>query len=443
MRALFFAIGLPIMTALAATDPAGAGAFTAAMQTVSIPGTAGATLSTDVFFPRNASGGVEAAAKPCPVIVLGHGFSQAKSNHTNQGLHWASRGYVVLIPNLAGGSDHSRNADDLSKCIDWIIARHGDAASPFFSAIRTGRIGVTGHSAGGLSSLVAATRDPRIRAVAPMDPVDNNSLGVNALPGLGVAVAITYSEPSLCNSSGSASALYAAAPPQKRGLKIIGANHTDPQDPAGVLSIITCGAASTARQMLYRRYVTGWLEYFLKGDESYAPWVFDLAGGQTAADLAANRITYARTPPVSAVAQWRATHFGVNAGTPGIAGPAADPDGDQIANLVEYALALDPLAPSAGGLPSASVVTVTGDGYLAITFPRATMATDATVAVEVSADLATWTPGSTYSAAGSTPDTAATTEVAHTGLGIETITVRDKTPLAAAPRFMRLRVTLP
>ena len=61
----------------------------------------------------------------------------------------------------------------------------------------------------------------------------------------------------------------------------------------------------------------------------------------------------------------------------------------------------------------------------------------------VSPDLAVWTPGSTYAAAGSTPDTAATTEVAHTGLGIETIVVRDNTPVTTSPRFMRLRITLP
>ena len=114
----------------------------------------------------------------------------------------------------------------------------------------------------------------------------------------------------------------------------------------------------------------------------YVPCV---AGGQMAADLAANKITYARTPPASPFAEWQAIHFGA------AAPPLVDPDGDALPNAVEYALALDPLAPSAW--PAGSLVAAGGRQHLAITFTRASMATDATITVEVSGDLATWTPG--------------------------------------------------
>ena len=439
MLAVLFATGL-MSQANSATDPAQTGPFLTVKETVNIPGTVGATLSTDVFYPRDAAGNVAPPAAPCPVIVLGHGFSQSKSQHTNQGLHWASRGFIVLIPNFAGGSDHSRNADDLSKCLDWIVARNSDAASRYFHAVRVARMGATGHSAGGMSALVAASRDARIRAVAPMDPVDNNNLGVNALASVTIPVAITYSEPSSCNANGSASVLLQAAPAAKRGIKIVGANHTDPQDPAGALSIFTCGAANTTRQMLYRRYVTGWFEYYLKADPSYAPYVFDLAAGQTAADLAANRITYTRIPPQSARAEWRTTNFGDDAPNDTIAGPAADPDGDGLVNYVEYALALDPLAPSAHLAPFASLVPIAADSYGAITFSRATMATDVSITVEISPDLLSWTPGSSYAASGSTPNTAVTSEVSHLGSGIEAIAVRDNQPTLGARKAFRLKI---
>lgn len=431
---------LSLPCAVAATDPGQAGAFTAAQETVSVPGTVGATLSTDVFYPRDATGNVAPAAAPCPVIVLGHGFSQSKSQHTNQGLHFASRGFIVLIPNFAGGSDHSRNADDLSKCLDWIVARNSDAASRYFRNVRVTRMGATGHSAGGLSAIVAASRDSRIRALAPMDPVDNANLGVNALASVTIPVAITYSEPSACNANGSATVLLQAAMPHKRGIKIVGANHTDPQDPAGILSIITCGSPNSTRQMLYRRYVTGWFEYYLKADPSYAPYVFDLGGGQTAADIAANRITYTRVPPASAIGEWRATNFGADAANEEIAGPLADPDNDGLINFAEYALGLDPLAPSAERAPFAALVRIGGEPYGAITFTRATMAIDVAITVEVSPDLAAWTPGSRYAATGSTPNTSVTTEVLHTGSGIETITVRRNLPTTAQPTFFRLKI---
>lgn len=323
----------------------------------------------------------------------------------------------MLIPNFAGGSDHSRNADDLSKCLDWIVARNSDGASRYFGAVRTTRMGATGHSAGGMSALVAASRDRRIRAVASMDPVDNNNLGVNALASVTIPVAITYSEPSSCNANGSATLLYAAAPGAKRGIKIVGANHTDPQDPAGAVSIFTCGSANAARQTLYRRYMTGWFEYYLKSDASYAPFVLNLAGGQTAADLAANRITYARTPPTSALSEWRATNFGDDAANEEIAGPAADPDSDGLRNFGEYALALDPLTSSAEKAPFAGLVRQGSAAYGAITFTRATMATDVAMTVELSSDFATWTPGSTYSAAGSVPNTDGRRESGSHGIG--------------------------
>jgi hypothetical protein len=121
---------------------------------------------------------------------------------------------------------------------------------------------------------------------------------VAALAAVNVAVAITWSEPSSCNANGSAEDLYAATRGVRRGIKIVGANHTDPQDPAGVLSILACGGANSNRQALYRRYMAGWFEYHLRGDSSYAPWILNYPGGQLAADLAANRITYQAVVPL-------------------------------------------------------------------------------------------------------------------------------------------------
>jgi predicted dienelactone hydrolase len=123
---------------IAASDPSANGQFSTVRQAVSIPGTQGQTLDTDLYFPGTATE-VSAAAQCCPVIVLGHGFSQSKSQHVNQGLHLASRGYIVLIPNSNSGSDHSRFADDLRKCIDWIEARNQDAGSIFFGRVRADR----------------------------------------------------------------------------------------------------------------------------------------------------------------------------------------------------------------------------------------------------------------------------------------------------------------
>jgi hypothetical protein len=89
-------------------------------------------------------------------------------------------------------------------------------------------------------------------------------------------------------------------------------------------------------------------------------------------------------------------------------------------------------------------VATNSQRYLAITFPLVTAASDITYRIEASGDLQTWLPGCTYSGTNRLTTTQHTTEFSHAGTGLETITVRDRTPLeAASQRFLRLRVTEP
>ncbi len=284
---------LLLRCAAGATDPATHGPFPAGRQTVFIPGEEQHALATDVFFPGTATGGVAAAAGPCPALVLGHGFLQSKACHEQQGILLATRGFIVLIPAFNKAADHRRNGRELSRCLDWLSGQQTNPAALFFQRVRLDRLGAAGHSAGGLSALLAAADDPRIRALSLMDPVDKDKLGLDALSRLSLPVAMTWSEPSSGNNHGSAQRLFAATTGSGRGVKIVGANHTDAQNPSGWLCRLVCGAAEPRRQHLYDRYLVGWFEYHLHDDAAYASWVFDLPGGQVAADLAAGRITYA------------------------------------------------------------------------------------------------------------------------------------------------------
>ena len=145
------------------------------------------------------------------------------------------------------------------------------------------------------------------------------------------------------------------------------------------------------------------------------------------------------------IEQWRQLHFG----SPADSGDGAnnnDFDHDGTANLLEYALGLDPRNPDpASGLPAVGTVTVGANRYLSLTFTRPLSATDITYQVEVSGDLGAFLPGSLYTAAGNVPTNTHTTEYARGNDGIrETITVRDNTPLTGTPaRFLRLRVSQP
>jgi hypothetical protein len=127
---------------------------------------------------------------------------------------------------------------------------------------------------------------------------------------------------------------------------------------------------------------------------------------------------------------WRANHFG-NPSNIGAGADTASPAGDGVANLIKYALGLDPhMAAAASQLPSGSIQPDGGQNYLTLTANYVAQAPDVTYAVEVSGDLRSWTSGP--------PFTVTLTDTATQ------LTVRDNTPFGSAPmRFIHLRISDP
>lgn len=72
----------------------------------------------------------------------------------------------------------------------------------------------------------------------------------------------------------------------------------------------------------------------------------------------------------SPFAAWQGEQFGEDAENELVSGAAADPDGDGLINLLEYAFVLDPQVASPGGLPRAARFEHAGDDYLAMEFRR-------------------------------------------------------------------------
>ncbi|HSH93836.1 MAG TPA: Calx-beta domain-containing protein, partial [Roseimicrobium sp.] len=130
--------------------------------------------------------------------------------------------------------------------------------------------------------------------------------------------------------------------------------------------------------------------------------------------------------------QWRFAQFGASANDPLIAGPNANPDGDTLINLLEYAFGT--MAMSANSSPAVTdIVTIGPDRFLRLTLPKNPAATDLVYQVQATGNVAL--PLSWSSA----------------GLFIElndgtTLRVRDNVPLdsgASATRFLRGLVTPP
>ncbi len=136
---------------------------------------------------------------------------------------------------------------------------------------------------------------------------------------------------------------------------------------------------------------------------------------------------------------WKQARFGANAGNPQIGGDTADPDGNGVSNLMEYALGVPAIGGTTMTMPSPGR---SGD-HLTLTFTRPVDAMALIYTVQISDDLVTWNNGSTYSALGDTSSNAFSTQLARTDNGsIETITVQDTAVMSAvASHFMRLKIS--
>jgi predicted dienelactone hydrolase len=123
-----------------------------------------------------------------PLIVFSHGFGGERRQSTFYCTHLASHGYVVVAMDHVGNTTadmlagNSASDDpvvvqgfmrdrpaDCSFVIDRILAGAAELqADP-------GRIGITGHSFGGWTSLMTAGTDARIRAVVALAPAGGRS----------------------------------------------------------------------------------------------------------------------------------------------------------------------------------------------------------------------------------------------------------------------------
>ncbi len=121
---------------------------------------------------------------------------------------------------------------------------------------------------------------------------------------------------------------------------------------------------------------------------------------------------------------------------PGVGGFDSDPDGDGLANLIEYALGSDPRSPAGAGLTA----SLSG-GALRLAFPRSRYAADLVYTVEASSDLVTWTALASATGLAAWQNTGGAQAVTQTVADDATwqVQVTDSSPITLR-RFLRLRV---
>jgi pimeloyl-ACP methyl ester carboxylesterase len=162
--------------------------------------------------------------------------------------------FPLYLAGQCGAGDHSRNADIL-----WAAMEQERA----INTIDTLRIGLAGHSAGGLSAFLAASRH-EVNSVLLFDAVDNGGLGAAQVANVSGPVMFLATEPSTCNSQNNSLPWFADVSGLKGKLKVVGSSHCEPQDPLSSICAIGCsGTTQQARQDLFKKYALAFFDRFL------------------------------------------------------------------------------------------------------------------------------------------------------------------------------------
>jgi carboxypeptidase D len=139
--------------------------------------------------------------------------------------------------------------------------------------------------------------------------------------------------------------------------------------------------------------------------------------------------------------EWRALYFGTT-GNSGPAADGADPDGDGIPNLLEYALGLDPAVPDSQAQLTPVYIQTNGVAWFGCSFLRNTNATDLELSLQVANDVGSpgWTNLATRTNASGWFGPGLSSEVPGP-VNCVMVTVMDAQPIdQGGDRFIRLRV---
>jgi len=303
LRAICIAAPVLILSSAQAQvppDPGGPGPYTTAFITVTTtnPNT-GSQLVTDIHYPSN-NGVVDPSGAPYPTIVFAHGWMASKSTYVGFGRHLATWGYIVAIPSFP--DDHLEvRASDVQYLLSYLISENANSSSRFFHKIDTNRLGIAGHSLGGATTMMVASRDARIKAAVALDPVNPpSSLGVGTwdyqteAPEITAPLGVLGAPSQTCNTNANYNTTYpVVGATHKAKYVVANASHCDFMDPDNSLELIGCALfcgiqASANRQTLIEGYTTAWFNYYLDSDPTYYSNIY---GAQSNADLQADRIS--------------------------------------------------------------------------------------------------------------------------------------------------------
>jgi predicted dienelactone hydrolase len=199
----------PVQGYVPNADPEVVGPFSAgvAQRLVSYTGVSGDDRPLDslIWYPTEAPGTEDrdlggtvdaplAAGGPFPLIAFSHGSGGEPNQSRYLVKYLASHGFVVVAPphpgsrasecglncGLPAASTQNR-PHEIMAALDFVLAENEQAGALLEGAVDETRVGMTGHSYGGLTTLLVMGGEykDRFRAGAAMAPVANDAATVN------------------------------------------------------------------------------------------------------------------------------------------------------------------------------------------------------------------------------------------------------------------------
>ncbi len=217
------------------------------------PGTDERVLETLVFYPAvgdPADGAVPDAEPasdqgPFPLIVFSHGLGGTPEFSQPVLERWVSAGFVVVAPRFplsrpdnpagADGADVQNQTGDVSFLIDTMIESSADPDSPVAGLVDEERIGASGHSNGGITTIGVTFHtccvDDRIGAAAEFAGSDTPFAGGEYAPTLAPPFLVVHGTDDQQVGYSTGVALYNSLGGPKGLLALEGGGHTDMFDP--------------------------------------------------------------------------------------------------------------------------------------------------------------------------------------------------------------------
>lgn len=232
---------------------------------------------------------IPAGATQAHVAVVAHGFPRNRRNMAGWGAMLAANGFVAAVPDMPTRAGHRRNGRAIAQLLGLL------QAGSIPDLPRTvGRGALLGMSAGGMSTLFAASSNAAVGCWIGLDPVLGGMAGRRAAASLDIPCAVLRAEPAPWNEHGSAELIVEALRGPLFSLRVKKATHCDAEWPANRIGELACGTTDPARGAVFQHYALAAVQAVLADDTAARDRLRSAASDDRVTDVETRNVDYFR-----------------------------------------------------------------------------------------------------------------------------------------------------